>query len=519
MGRVLVSPRRSQTAVLLLGTLFLAQACTDTTEPESGEEPERPAPPLQVWIRHTGLVLKPGARFNTGATVYDENSTSLLHSFPGTLDSPWPDSLDVTWWSSNSVVRVSRSASLTAVAEGRATLWVDIEGNRDSGTVTVTAAPTSTRTYSSLGGSWWSTCAVDSEKQAWCWGYDWQGALGSGTARTFTSVATPGPVVGGLRFDSLALGGSTACGITEAGATYCWGRGDRAQIGNGTDGFTGPYLSGSALPVQVAGDPGFVAIAVGSFHGCGLTVGGKVYCWGSGVSGATGSETSAYENVTEPTHVVTDVEFTALVAGAAHTCALTTVGKAYCWGSNDGGQLGNDSLLEPCGGGLPCRLTPLPVNGDLTFSVISAGSQFSCGINADGTTYCWGANIDGQVGQQDEAIFTSPVPVTGAPPLTQLVSGGAHTCGLTASGEAYCWGSNRRGQLGDGERTYVPNPTPRPVAGNLRFAGVAAGLNHTCGLTDDGGIYCWGSNYQGQLGDGTAGGGYVQLVPARVVDR
>jgi alpha-tubulin suppressor-like RCC1 family protein len=508
---VSASIRRGLGSLLFAASALIA-ACSDSTPPD---QPENPVGPLQIWIRYTGLVLEPAAQFAMEATVYDENSPSLLHRFPGNIGDPWPDTLRIRWTTSDGErVRVNQSAVLTAAGEGSATIRVDVEGYVDSAAVTVSADPPATHAYAVVSAGWSSTCATDLDKQAWCWGSDWMGALGRGTARTFTIAATPGPVVGSHRFDSIVVGGTTGCGITDGGATYCWGRGDRAQLGNGTDGFVGPYLSGSAEPDRVAADPRFVAIALGSFHGCGLTEDGKAHCWGSAVSGAAGAVGS--DNVTEPAPVDTEVAFTALVAGAAHTCALTSGGEAYCWGSNDGGQLGNDSLLEPCGGGLPCRTVPLAVTGDLAFTALSAGSQFTCGIAHDEMTYCWGSNVDGQVGQTEEAIFPGPVPVTNSPALAVLASGGFHTCGLTASGEAHCWGANRRGQLGNGERNFIPNPTPAPVAGSLTFARIASGLQHTCGITPDDAIYCWGSNASGQLGDGLPQ--QAVSVPVRVLD-
>jgi alpha-tubulin suppressor-like RCC1 family protein len=96
-----------------------------------------------------------------------------------------------------------------------------------------------------------------------------------------------------------------------------------------------------------------------------------------------------------------------------------------------------------------------------------------------------------------------------------LAAGGAHTCGLTAAGAAYCWGSNSNGQLGNGTIGGM-NIAGAPVSGGITFVSLSAGGAHTCGVTPDGAIYCWGANASGQLGDGTQAdrGGPVRVTEA-----
>jgi alpha-tubulin suppressor-like RCC1 family protein len=184
------------------------------------------------------------------------------------------------------------------------------------------------------------------------------------------------------------------------------------------------------------------------------------------------------------------LSFAQVSAGGGHTCAVTALGTAYCWGANHSGQLGDGSTVE--------RVTPVPVAGSLGFASVAAGFSHTCGVTSGGAAYCWGENEDGQLGDGTTDDRSSPVPVAGGVSFAAVSTGFAHTCGVTAAGAAYCWGANG-GWLGDG--TTTRRLTPTPVSGGLSFAAVSAGLLHSCGVTFARAAYCWGRSDGGALGD------------------
>src|SRR6267143_1556819 len=172
--------------------------------------------------------------------------------------------------------------------------------------------------------------------------------------------------------------------------------------------------------------------------------------------------------------------FTIVSAGQDHTCGLTTDGDVYCWGANADGQLGigaSDTLPHP---------KPLRVASRIKFKVVSAGNRHTCALTADGTAYCWGANDSGQLGNGSITASATPVAVQGKLVFVSVSAGATHTCGITSAGDADCWGGNWHGQLGngslDGEQKYPCCHTePTRVVGGLSFSEVTAGGIHTCG--------------------------------------
>jgi hypothetical protein len=188
---------------------------------------------------------------------------------------------------------------------------------------------------------------------------------------------------------------------------------------------------------------------------------------------------------------------TALAVGASHTCAVADAGQIYCWGDGSYSQLGADTR--------PPGPYAVPISaGAESFTQIVAGRAHTCALTTPGKTFCWGTNGEGQLGDGTQAFRSGAVAVDQRGTFVSLVAGGEHTCGLTDEGTAFCWGSNRFGQLGDGSLTA--SPTPNEVAGGARFTSLTAGVYHTCGLTTDGRTLCWGSDEFGQIGSETPDG-------------
>lgn len=351
------------------------------------------------------------------------------------------------------------------------------------------------------------TCGLTTAGEAHCWGEHWVEQGGN-----MVPDPTPLLVPGGHTFYQLESAVEHDCGLTLSGQVYCWGRNVGGALGSPVT-----EVRIALEPIALEGNFTFRQLVVGGHSSCGLTFAGEAYCWGYNRWGQLGNFVNIGDlDSTNPTPVpvLGGILFTQLVADEFHTCGLSVSGQAYCWGNNGLGQLGNGSI--PANGARPGEVgtkganpTPIAVWGGLSFTHLAAGAFHTCGLTPGNQAYCWGWNRIGQLGQAAALIdldaINYPLLVSDDLAFVQLTAGVAHTCGLTPAGKTYCWGSNRSGQLGSGTNlgTEIPNPNPLPVDGDPTFTQLTSGSYHTCGVTANGKIYCWGSNWRGQLGNPT----------------
>jgi alpha-tubulin suppressor-like RCC1 family protein len=433
----------------------------------------------RLWISATAVVLPIGDTTRLGATV---EIGRQIHQTPE-IRASWPRDLRLTWVSSvPAVVRVDSTGLLMSERVGRAEVWLEVDGLRDSATVIVVSSDWHpSGGFASLATGSDHTCASSFDREVYCWGNSWFGQLGLGAERRFTAVLSPVRVAINEPVTAIDASGRHSCALAASGRIYCWGENRWGQLGNAS-------RTSSALPVVVRGSETFVSVSVGHDDTCALDEGGFAYCWGR--------ET----NTTTPRRMDART-FLAVSVGGFHACALDADRAAYCWGSNRFGQLGTGTTLD--------AHEPVAVQGGHRFRMLSAGVDHTCGIREDGVALCWGNGGAGRLGTGGGPTSV-PTPVAAEQRFEEVSAGLEHTCALTASGQAFCWGSSVYGQSGTGltaepglTLTELFVETPTAVASELRFTSISASeAEHTCALTVEGASYCWGANGTGQLGYG-----------------
>ncbi len=245
-------------------------------------------------------------------------------------------------------------------------------------------------------------------------------------------------------------------------------------------------------PTAVAGGLSFRQISAGAISACGVTMDFRAFCWGANDNGLLGDGTTTYR--TTPVAVAGGHRFRQVETNWKHTCGVSYPDdRVYCWGENLDGELGDGTRTR--------RLKPTLVASTLRFRRVSAGWSHSCGVTADDRMFCWGLNSLGQIGDSSTAARRlKPARVGRTRDWHDVDAGGFHTCAVTTADRAYCWGNGTKGELGTGQQAV--SFWPRAVAGGLRFHRVSAGYTHTCGESTGDRSYCWGDGSLGQSGAG-----------------
>lgn len=372
-------------------------------------------------------------------------------------------------------------------------------GQLGNGTTQDSANPVSvigpTDTISVAAGGMFS-CAMDHAQRVSCWGYDRSGALGDGGFPAHVLRPTVSPALSGI--GGVAAGALHACGIKD-GSAWCWGANGYGQLGNGT-------TTDAGFPVEVAfGISGAVErISGGAVHSCGV-VSGNAYCWGRNDSGQLGDNSSEFSSAIPVSVSGLGSDTTAVIAGDSYSCALGDDSQVRCWGRGELGQLGDGDFIDswtPVSVNMLVGQTPVTLTGATT---ISGGDTHACAV-VGGGAWCWGANDSGQLGNGTVDASSVAVQVIGlSSSVDSVVAGGSHSCAITNSGGVKCWGSNFFGQLGDGSTDDSLTPVPVLISASTPLTGavhVAVGYRHSCAVIDDGSVACWGNNYAGQVGNG-----------------
>lgn len=353
-----------------------------------------------------------------------------------------------------------------------------------------------------------SSCGI-SNKQLYCWGANYDGQLGNGSVSSSTTPAR----VNLTKVTAVGLGGYTnrdnkfvtnACAVSD-GQAYCWGANNYGQLGNGT-------TTDTQSPTRVTGLSGTVTVIATGFGTSCAIADGKVFCWGDNDKGQIGVE-SVSDQTSTPVEV-TGISGTATAIATSQGTTCVSADTVYCWGDNDNGQLGTGATTRAT------TPQQVDVSDADSISVGSYAitddpdSYTTVCASAKGKAYCWGDNRYGQIGDGTKESRRTPTPVGGLGTVTQVSTGWGSSCAVSDA-TVYCWGDNQEQQLGTGASGATSAPTPvTAVPGTVDAVDTAQGTS--CARVEKATIYCWGINSAGQVGNGESGDDQNVSSPARL---
>jgi alpha-tubulin suppressor-like RCC1 family protein len=264
------------------------------------------------------------------------------------------------------------------------------------------------------------------------------------------------------------------------------------------------FLFAMAAVVAACGDPTAPTpvatgrrLAVGELTVCVLRTAGGTSCWGYN-SGYVEYRSTTAPSANIPTAVANGVTLQSISTGPAQfMCGVTVEKSGVCWGRAGYGQMAN-GIAGAAGNAVT------PMSSPIRWSALAVGRLTACGINEGGVVYCWGLNQHGELGNTTTALrgtATTPTAISSTNTFKRVSVGWQHACAITTDGDLYCWGHNSDGQLGRGTADTVAHPEPAKVAGSTKWVDVALSSRSTCAIATDATAWCWGFNFNGQLGD------------------
>jgi prepilin-type N-terminal cleavage/methylation domain-containing protein len=331
------------------------------------------------------------------------------------------------------------------------------------------------------------------------------GVCGYLTPSPAAIAAYTGPKV----WTQISAGLYHTCAVASNGKAYCWGNNGNGQLGNASN-------SQSNVPVAVntsgvLSGKTIIAISTGAYHSCAIASDYKAYCWGRDSDGALGDNVGSNSNVpvaVSTSGVLSGKTILSISSGLDDSCVVASDNKVYCWGNNDSGQLGNNATGQSLA---PVAVSTSGVLSGKNLVSISNGPENTCAIDSSFSAYCWGGNSNGQIGNNSTTQSTVPVAVSNSGALSgktvkSISTDQSNTCVIASDNFSYCWGgsANDYGENGDNTTNQSLIPVPVNTSGVLSgktVLSISTGYYFTCTIASDRKSYCWGANFYGALGN------------------
>jgi len=314
---------------------------------------------------------------------------------------------------------------------------------------------------------------------------------GEGVTRLTAPTRLPSPL-GGERAVSVAAGGYHSLALTAGGVVWSWGFGGQGRLGHGDE-----EEQWQPKKVEAFDGQRVLAVVAGADHSLALTADSIVWSWGRGVFGQLGHGDQQNQLLPKKVEALAGQRVVAVSAGYFHSLALTADGAVWSWGGGRDGQLGHGDQQNQL---LPKKVEAF--SGQRVVAV-SAGELHSLALTANGAVWSWGYGASGQLGHggQQRQLLPNKVEALAGQRVVAVSAGSEHSLALTADGAVWSWGLGWERRLGHGERQRQLPKKIEAFAGQ-RVVAVSAGVGHRLALTADGAVFTWGEGGHGCLGHG-----------------
>lgn len=369
------------------------------------------------------------------------------------------------------------------------------------------------------------TCLIQQDRKTLCWGLGTNGMTAQGD---FENKSYPSKIKNpennpDLKFKKISTSIHHSCGLDTTNKIWCWGWNNEQQLAQDKTEF-----ENSPIPLEISwsnnNKPQFLDITTGWWHSCGLDMTGQTWCWGHNDNGQLGNNSLEDSFIPVATHqnLLNNngfLKFQKISAGWKHTCALDVQNQIWCWGRGHEGQLGFENPNRVF---VPTKINHDPENTgqNLSFIDLEVRDETGCAIDHNHQLWCWGNSEFDQLGINRRPFSRLAVKIdhrpfnNNDPLLFKKVSPSTeHICGLSLNNKIWCWGNNVVGNLGNNSKVSSPVPQTIHSRNNLRFTHLSSGRYNNCALSFEGELWCWGPDYGGKLGNKDKG---ASIIPERI---
>jgi alpha-tubulin suppressor-like RCC1 family protein len=325
------------------------------------------------------------------------------------------------------------------------------------------------------------TLAIRTDGSLWAWGHNGYGQLGDDTTITKNKPTQIGTATD---WQTVAIGLYHSVALKTDGTLWTWGLNQWGQLGDNT-------TIDKHTPTQIGIATDWRFIATGTYHTLALKTDGTLWAWGANFDGRLGDGTNIDKYT--PTQIGTGT-WQSIAAGISHSAAIKTGGTLWTWGGNFQGQLGDGTKVD--------KNAPIQIGTDANWRFIATSGYHNAAIRTDGILWSWGQNSFGQLGDNTLTDRLAPIQIGTATDWQSVSTGVSHSVALKNNGTFWAWGRNNEGQYGNGGFGFNKF-VPTQVGTATDWQSISAGVDHTAFLKTDGTLWTSGSNFQGQIGNGT----------------